>query len=61
MLKNPNFEQNRYSITSTGKYKNAHDSIKIMKGICSYDRSSYENNIYYDVMGSVLKYLYEIS
>ena len=34
MLKNPNFEQNKYSITSTGVYKIAHDSIRLMKWIC---------------------------
>ena len=39
MLKNPNFEQNKYSITSTGIYKIAHDSIRLMKSICFYDRS----------------------
>ena len=39
MLKNPNFEQNKYSLTSTGLYKNGHDSIRIMKWICYYDRS----------------------
>ena len=31
MLKNPNFEQNKYSLTSTGIYKNGHNSIRIMK------------------------------
>ena len=31
MLLNPNFEQNHYSITSTGIYKIAHDSIRLMK------------------------------
>ena len=34
MLKNPNFEQNKYSITSTGIYKIGHDSIRLMKWIC---------------------------
>ena len=31
MIKNPNFEQNKYSITSTGIYKIGHDSIRLMK------------------------------
>ena len=48
MLKNPDFEQNKYSITSTGIYKIAHDSIRLMKRICHYDRSYYENINYYD-------------
>ena len=39
MLENPNFEQNHYSITSTGFYKIGHDSIRLMKWICYYDRS----------------------
>ena len=34
MLENPNFEQNKYSITSTGFYIIAHDSIRLMKRIC---------------------------
>ena len=34
MLLNPNFEQNKYSLTSKGIYKIAHDSIRLMKWIC---------------------------
>ena len=30
-FKNPNFEQNKFSLTSTGIYKIGHDSIRIMK------------------------------
>ena len=60
-LENPNFEQNKYSITSTGIYKIGHDSIRLMKWICFYDRSYYENINYYDLMGSVCNYLNEIS
>ena len=52
MLKNPDFEQNKYSITSTGIYRITHDSIRLMKRICYYDRSCYENINYYDLMGS---------
>ena len=61
MLENSNFEQNHYSITSTGIYKNARNSIRLMKWICYYDRPYYENINYYDLMGSVCKYLNEIS
>ena len=39
MLKNPVFEQNKYSLTSYGNYKFGHDSIRLMKWICYYDRS----------------------
>ena len=61
MLENPNFEQNKDSITSTGIYRIGHDSIRLMKWICYYDRSYYENINYYDLMGSVCKHLNEIS
>ena len=61
MLEKPEYEQNHYSITSTGIYKNAHDSIRIMKVICCYDRSYYENTNFYHLMGSVLKCLKETS
>ena len=57
MLENPNFEQNRYSMTSTGIYRIGNDSIRLMKWICYYDRSYYENISYYDLKGSVCKYL----
>ena len=53
MLENPNFEQSKYSVTSTGIYKIGYDSIRLMKWICCYDRSYYENVIYYDLMGSL--------
>ena len=33
MLENLKFEQNKYSITSTGIFKTAHDSIRLMKWI----------------------------
>ena len=61
MLKNSNFEQNKYSLTSTGIYKIAHDSIRLVKWICYYDRSYYENINYYDLMGSICKHINEIS
>ena len=43
MLKNPNFEQNYWSRTSKGIYKIGHDSVRLMKFICYYNRSYYEN------------------
>ena len=61
MLHNPNFERNIYSITSTCIYKIAHDSVRLMKWICHYDRSYYEKINYYDLMGSICKHLIEIS
>ena len=53
MLKNPNFEQNKYSLTSSGIYKIGHDSVRLMNWICYYDRSYYENINYYDLKGSL--------
>ena len=55
MLENPNFEQNYWSRTAEGIYKIGHDSIRLMKWICYYDRSYYENIKYYDSMASILK------
>ena len=57
MLLNPNFEQNSYSLTSKGIYKIGHDSIRLVKWICYYDISYYENINYYDLIGSICKYL----
>ena len=59
LLKNPDFEQDYWSRTAVGIYKIGHDSIRLMKWICYYDRSYYENINYYDLMGSVLKCLNE--
>ena len=61
MTESPDFEQNHYSIYSTGVYKIAQNSFRLMKWICYYDRSYYENLNYYDLMGSVVKCLNEIS
>ena len=52
MLENPNFEQNHCSKTSTGIYKIAHDSIPLMKWICYFDKSYYENINNYGLMES---------
>ena len=60
MLENPDFKQDYWSNTSQGEYKIGHDSIRLMKWICYYDRSYYENINYNDLMGSILKYLNEI-
>ena len=57
MLNIPNFEQNKYSLTSKGIYKIGHDSIRLMKWICYYDRSYYENLNYFDLMGSICIFL----
>ena len=61
MLENSDFEQNYWSETATGVYKIGHDSIRLMKWICYYDRSYYENKNYYDLMGSISNHLNEIS
>ena len=61
MSENPSFGHNHYSKTSTGIYKIGHDSIRLKKRICYYDRSYYENINYYDLMGSICKHINEIS
>ena len=61
MLEISDFGQDYWSRTAIGIYKNGHDSIRLMKWICYYDRSYYENIKYYDLMGSILIFLNEIS
>ena len=61
MLKDPSFEQNYWSRTAEGIYKIGHDSIRLMKWICYYDRSYYENINYYDLMGSICRYNIDIT
>ena len=61
MLENPDFGQDYYSRTAEGIYKIGHDSVRLMKWLAYYDRSYYENINCYDLMGSLLKYLYENS
>ena len=61
LLKNSDFEQNHWSRTAEGIYKIGHDSIRLMKWICYYDRSYYENINYYDLMGSICRYIIEIT
>ena len=61
MIKNPDFKQNYWSRTAKGIYKIGHDSVRLMKFICYYDRSYYANINYYDLMGSVCNHLNEIS
>ena len=61
LLKNPDFKQNYWSRSATDIYKIGHDSIRLMKWICYYDRSYYENINYYDLMASILTCLNEIS
>ena len=60
MLENSGFEQNYWSETATRVYKVGRDSIRLMKWICYYDRSYYENINYYDLMGSICNQIKEI-
>ena len=61
MLKNSDFEQDFWSKSAIGIHKLGHDSIRLNKCICYYDRSCNENINYKDSMGSVCKYINEIS
>ena len=57
----PDFEQNYYSKTTQGPYKVSHFSIKLRKWLDQYDRSFFEKINYFDLMGSILTCLDEIS
>ena len=61
MIKNPDFEHVYWSRTAIGVHKIGHDSIRLMKWLCYYDRSYYENINFYDLMGSICKYSNEVS
>ena len=61
MLENSDFEQDYGSKTATGIYKFGHDSIRLLKWICYYDRSYYEIINYYDLIGSVCRYNIDIT
>ena len=61
MLEFPDFEQNHYSITSTGIYRIGHDSIRLVKWLIYRDRGYYDNMNYFDLMGSLCNPLNEIS
>ena len=61
MLEYIDFEHNCCSIASTGIYRIGHDIIRLMRWLAYYDTSSFENVKYYDLMGSVLRFLNEIS
>ena len=53
MLENPDFEQDYWSRTATGIYKIGQAISSLMKWLAYYDRSFYENIVYYDLMGSI--------
>ena len=57
MLQNSDFEQDQWSRTAEAIYKIGHDSISLMKWLIYYDRSHYDNMNYFDLMGSICKYL----
>ena len=61
MLENLNFEQDYRSRTAEGIYKIGQDSIRLMKWIFYYDRFYFDNMNFSDLMGTVCKYLNEIS
>ena len=61
MLENPNFEQDYYARAATGIYKTGHDSVRLLKWLAYFDRSCCENKKYYDLVGSVLISLNDLS
>ena len=60
MLKISDFEQDYSSRTAIGICKIGHDSIRLMKWICYFDRSYYENINYFDLMRSICRYNIDI-
>ena len=61
MSENPDFEQDYWSRTAEGFHKNGRDSIRLEKCLVYCDRFYFGNMNYYDLIGSVLKRLNEIS
>ena len=61
MLENYDFDQAYWSRTAIVIYKIEQDSFRLVKWLIFYDRSHHVNRKYFDLMGSVCKYLYEIS
>ena len=61
MMKNQDFEQEYWSRSAEGVYKNAHDSFRLLKWICYCDKFYYENINFYDLIGSLCNHLNEIS
>ena len=61
MLENPDFEQDYYCRAAEGFFEIGHDINGLVKWLAYYDRSYYEKLKFYDLVGSVLKFLIEIS
>ena len=61
MLENHDFEQVYSSRAAIGNYKKGYDSIRLVDWLAYYVRSYYEIINYYDLMGSALGYLKELS
>ena len=61
MIEYPDFKQNDCSRIAVGVYKIGHDSTKLGKLLAYYDRSYNVNMKYFELMGSVLTCLNEIS
>ena len=56
MLENPDFEQNYWSRTAEGNYKNGHYNIRLMKWLIYYDRYYHDFLNYFDLMSSICKF-----
>ena len=54
MLENTDFDQDYWSRTAIGIFKNGHDSIRFMKWLFYYDRSCYDNLNYFDSKGPLV-------
>ena len=56
-LENLNFEQVYWSRTAIALNRIGHDFVRLMKWFISYDKFYYDNMNYFDLMGSICKYL----
>ena len=56
-----NMLENYWSRTAKGIHRIGNDSIRLTKWICYYDRSYFEKIKYYDMMGSVCRFVIEIT
>ena len=57
MKENPDLQHDYWSRTAISIYKFGHDCIRLMKWFAYYDSSYYENENYYDLLGSILNEL----
>ena len=61
MKEYPNFEQDNWSRRAIGIYETGHHCVRLMKWLIYYDRSYYDKSNYFDMMGSICRYIIDIT